>query len=299
MLIKEALKMLRPSLPATIEIRQHIERPQLTLLADPTSINQIVVNLCTNAFHAMEENGGVLEIEVKRVDLSAEDLLLEPQVLPGPFVRLSVADSGVGIAPEHRSRIFDPYFTTKEMGKGTGMGLAIVHGLVRDCSGFITCYSQLGQGTVFRVYLPGLPGEAEASEAPPQEVEGGTERILFVDDEAMIGEASRVLLEGLGYRVRVFNDPKEALAFFYQAQREIDAVITDQTMPGMTGAEMAVEMLKLRPELPIVLCSGYSSAIDRDKAIALGIRDFAVKPLLKRDLAQLLRRVFTAAAPMP
>jgi PAS domain S-box-containing protein len=290
-LISEALKMLRPSLPATIEIHQHIERPQLTVLADPTSINQIVVNLCTNAFHAMEEKGGVLDIEVKRVDLSAEDLLLEPQVLPGPFVRLRVADSGIGIAPEHRSRIFDPYFTTKEMGKGTGMGLAIVHGLVHDCGGFITCYSQLGQGTVFHVYLPGVPGEAEESEAVPQEVDGGTERILFVDDETMIGEASRVILEGLGYRVRIFNDPIAALTFFREMQRDIDVVITDQTMPGMTGVEMAVEMLKLRPELPIILCSGYSSTIDRDKAIALGIKEFAVKPLLKRDLALLLRQV--------
>jgi CheY-like chemotaxis protein len=202
-----------------------------------------------------------------------------------------VADSGVGIAPEHRSRIFDPYFTTKEMGRGTGMGLSIVHGLVRDCGGFITCYSQLGQGTVFHVYLPGVPGEAEAPEPPPQEVAGGTERILFVDDETMIGEASRVLLQGLGYRVRVFNDPLQALAFFRESLREVDVVITDQTMPGMTGVEMAVEMLSLRPELPIILCSGYSSAIDREKAVALGIREFAVKPLLKRDLALLLRQV--------
>ena len=293
-LIKEALKMLRPSLPATIEITQRIEPTGLTVLADPTNINQIVVNLCTNALHAMEDKGGLLDIEVTRVEMSAEDLLLEPQATPGPFVRLKVADSGVGIAPELRGKIFDPYFTTKEMGKGTGMGLSIVHGIVRDCGGFITCYSQLGQGTVFHVYLPGSPGEAREIEARPEEIAGGTERIVFVDDEVMIGEASRVMLESLGYRVRVFNDPLQALAFFGGALREIDLVITDMTMPGMTGAEMAAEMLTLRPDLPIILCSGYSSAIDRNRALALGIREFAVKPLLKRELALLLRRVLEA-----
>ena len=298
-LIKEALKMLRPSLPATIEIQQKIEQTEVTIFADPSNIHQIVINLCTNAFHAMEEKGGVLEIELTRVELSHEDLLLEPQVAPGPFIRLRVADGGTGIAPEHQAKIFDPYFTTKEMGKGTGMGLSIVHGIVRDCGGYITCYSQLGQGTVFNVYLPGLLGgsmESQEAESPTDQIARGSERILFVDDETKIGEASRVLLESLGYRVRVFNDPLQALAFFREAMREIDLVITDMTMPGMTGAELAGEMLKLRPDLPIILCSGYSSAIDRDKALVLGIREFAVKPLLKKELALLLRRVIAGDA---
>ena len=291
LLIKEAVKMLRPSLPATIEIRQNIEKSDVTILADPTQINQIVINLCTNAFHAMEEKGGILDISLKSVDLSTEDLTKEPHIQPGTFVKLTIADSGTGIAPEYLDKIFEPYFTTKEMGKGTGMGLSIVHGIVRDSGGFISCYSELGQGTVFHALLPALPNAAMAVTEKEENLPRGDERILFVDDEPMIAEMSKVLLETLGYRVYALTDSSRALTVFRETPQRFDLVITDQTMPVLTGAELARELLQIRPELPIILCSGYSSTMTKEKAAAMGIRDFALKPLVKKEMAFLIRRV--------
>ncbi len=296
-LVKEAVKMLRPSLPATIEIRQNIERSDVTILADPTQINQIVINLCTNAFHAMEEMGGVLDISLKSVDLNAEDLSKEPHIQPGTFMKLTVADSGTGIDPEYLEKIFDPYFTTKEIGKGTGMGLSIVHGIVRDSGGFISCYSELGQGTVFHVLLPALPNTAMAVAEKAENLPRGEERILFVDDEPMVAEMSKVLLETLGYRVLALTDSRRALTAFRETPQRFDLVITDQTMPVLTGAELARELLQIRPELPIILCSGYSSTMTKEKAAAMGIREFALKPLVKKEMAFLIRRVLARESP--
>ncbi|MDK9708098.1 MAG: transporter substrate-binding domain-containing protein [Desulforhopalus sp.] len=294
LLIKEAVKILRPSLPATIELRQNIEKSDITILADPTQLNQIVINLCTNAFHAMEEKGGVMEISLKSVVLTALDLIREPQIQPGTFVRLSVVDSGTGIAPELRDKIFDPYFTTKETGRGTGMGLAIVHGIVKESGGFISCYSESGQGTAMHVFLP------EAADAMPTETggkvdeasfPGGHERILFIDDEPMIAEMSKVLLESLGYQVMTLTDSTAALAVFRESPEKFDLVITDQTMPVLTGGELAEELLRIRPDVPIILCSGYSSTMTKEKAALMGIKEFALKPLVKQEIAALIRRV--------
>jgi CheY-like chemotaxis protein len=280
-------------LPATIEIRKNIEKSDITILADPTQINQIVINLCTNAFHAMEVKGGILDISLKSVDLTAEDLRKEPQIQPGTFIQLTVADSGTGIAPEHLDKIFDPYFTTKEMGKGTGMGLSIVHGIVRDYGGFISCSSELGQGAVFHVFLPALPTTAAAVVDKEESLPRGNEEILFVDDEPMIATMSKVLLETLGYRVLALTDSTRALTAFREAPQRFDLVITDQTMPVLTGAELARELLLIRPALPVILCSGYSSIMTKEKAAAMGIRAFVPKPLVKRELAFLVRRVLT------
>jgi len=291
LLVKEAVKMLRPSLPATIEIRQNIEQSPSTILADPSQLHQIVMNLCTNAYHAMEEKGGFLDITLKSVFLSAEDLQKEPQLLPGPFIRLSVADSGTGIAPDIREKIFDPYFTTKAMGKGTGMGLSIVHGIVKSYGGFITCYSQPGEGTVFHVLVPIIAKPEIAVPDDEGAIPTGNERILFVDDEKMIAEMSTVLLENLGYSVFAVTASRQALHVFREDPARFDLVITDQTMPSLTGAELACELLRIRPNLPIILCTGHSTIMTEEKARSMGISTFALKPLAKREMACLVRRV--------
>jgi len=289
-LVKEAVKMLRPFLPATIEIRQNLEQAGSTVLADPSQLHQIVINLCTNAFHAMEEKGGFLDITLKTIFLSAEDLRKEPHLLPGPFIRLSVADSGTGMAPEIREKIFFPYFTTKEMGKGTGMGLSIVHGIVKGFGGFITCYSQLGEGTVFQVFLPVSASQPALPEREAP-IPGGNECILFVDDEKMIAAMSTTLLENLGYSVLAVTDSTHALNVFRENPERFDLVITDQTMPSLTGAELAIALLQIRPELPIILCTGHSTIMTKEKAEAIGISAFAFKPLAKSEIACLVRQV--------
>ncbi len=290
-IVKEAVKLLRPSLPSTIEIKQEIDEAAGPILADPTQLHQIVVNLCTNAFHAMEESGGILTISLKNITLKREDLGGDPHVLPGEYVRLSIKDTGAGIVPEVLGRMFDPYFTTKEVGKGTGMGLAIVHGIVKSYNGFVSCASTPGKGTTVQVYLPLIAAGAVLVEEPQGPVPTGNERILFIDDERILAEMGKTMLEPLGYTVTVRNNSLEAITTFLNQPEMFDLVITDQTMPGMTGFEMARRMLMIRPDLPIILCTGYSTLVSEEKARASGIRAFAMKPLAKRDIARLIRKV--------
>ena len=298
-LVKEIIKLLRSSMPATIAIEQEIVTDSGFILADPTQIHQILLNFCTNAFHAMEEQGGTLTVSLKAKTLTENDLLSEPGVQPGEFVQLSIADTGVGIAPEILDKIFDPYFTTKEMGKGTGMGLAIVHGIVKDCNGFITCHSKPGEGTVFHVFLPVIDEEILPATEDPADIRFGNERILFVDDEEILAEMGKTMLERFGYRVTVRKDSTEALAIFRNQPAQFDLVVTDQTMPGMTGSDLARHVLQIRPDMPIILCTGYSSAISEEQALALGIRGFALKPLAKKDFAALVRKVLDEGKPLP
>jgi PAS domain S-box-containing protein len=292
-IIKEALKMLRSSLPSTIDIQQDIDPEAGLILADPTQIHQVMVNLCTNAFHAMEETGGTLTISLKKKTLSQNDLANEMRVQPGDFVQLSISDTGPGIAPEIQEKIFDPYFTTKEVGKGTGMGLAIIHGIAKSYKGFVTCHSGLGEGTVFHVYLPIIadPTIVEVETAPLDLTQLGNERILFIDDDDILAEMGKIMLERLGYRVTVRTNSIEALETFQNQPDQFDLIITDQTMPGMTGSDMARRMLQIRPEIPIILCTGYSTLIAEGKAKLLGIKGFAMKPLAKKDIAALIRQV--------
>ncbi|WP_163337155.1 PAS domain-containing sensor histidine kinase [Desulfopila sp. IMCC35008] len=289
--VKDAIKMLRPSLPTTIEINQDIPPATGLILADPTQIHQILMNLCTNAFHAIEETGGKLGISLKEVTLSIEDLVHEPDVEAGTFVQLSISDSGSGIPPEIKKNIFDPYFTTKEPGKGTGMGLAIVHGIVKSYGGFISLYSEPGEGTAFHVFIPVIEKELlpEIEDAKPTPV--GRERILFIDDEEILAEMGKSMLERLGYHVTVRNNSIEALETFRNQPELFDLVITDQTMPGMTGADIARRMIHIRPDIPIILCTGYSTTISEEKAKSMGIKEFALKPLSKKDIAVLIRKV--------
>jgi CheY-like chemotaxis protein len=232
-----------------------------------------------------------LEISVDDIDCTEADLALHPGIAPGPFVRLSVADTGPGIAPEIRDRIFDPYFTTKGVGKGTGMGLAIVDGIVRGSGGFITCESEPGKGTVFAIYLPACNTEAVDTGDSTDNITKGSGHILLVDDEEILTEMGQTMLERLGYSVTIRTSSLAALTTFQNDPHRFDAVITDQTMPGMTGLDLARRMLQIRPELPIILCTGYSNLIDEAQAKAYGIKGFAMKPLTKKDIAALLHAV--------
>ncbi len=290
-LVKEVIKMLRPSLPTTIEIIQDIDPETSLIFADQTQIHQILMNLCTNAFHAMEKTGGRLDISLKETTLSSEDLVHEPGVEAGTFVKLSICDSGPGIAPEIKNKIFDPYFTTKETGKGTGMGLSLVHGIVKGYGGFISLYSELGEGTAFHVFLPVIKKEVLPEKETVAQIPIGKERVLFIDDEEILAEMGKDMLERLGYDVTVRNSSLAALETFQNQPDQFDVIITDQTMPGMTGADLARRMMQIRPDIPIILCTGYSTLISEEKAKSMGIREFALKPLAKRDLAQLLRKV--------
>ncbi|MDK9707187.1 MAG: cache domain-containing protein [Desulforhopalus sp.] len=290
-IVHEAVRLLRPSLPSTIEIKQEIDEAAGPVLADPTQLHQILVNLCTNAFHAMEETGGILHISLKNSELRREDLGREPHVRPGVFAHLSVSDTGTGIAPELVARIFEPYFTTKEVGKGTGMGLAIVHGIVRSYEGFVSCSSLVGKGTTVHVYLPVIAPGAMAAEEGEELVLAGRERILIVDDEKILAEMGKNMLERLGYEVTVETNSLEAIATFFKDPDQFDLILTDQTMPGMTGLDLAMHILTIRPDLPVILCTGYSTLVTEEKAKAAGIKGFAMKPLAKRDIARLIRKV--------
>ena len=293
LIIKEAIKMLRPSLPTTIDIQLKIDTDVGLILADPTQIHQILTNLCTNAFHAMEETGGILTISLKNKELVPADLIHEPHVQPGLFVEISVNDTGPGISPEIINKIFDPFFTTKEVGKGTGMGLAIIHGIAKKSGGFVSCTSTPNEGTIFHVYLPiheatTLP---EGVITPVELIGSSIENILFIDDEEMLAEMGKTMLERLGYKVTVETNSIEALKIIQDQPDRFDLIITDQTMPGMTGSDLARRILQIRPGLPIILCTGFSNLISEEKARIYGIKGFAMKPLAKNDLAALIRKV--------
>ena len=290
-IIQEAMKMLRSSLPSTITIKQNIDMDAGLILASPTQIHQIVMNLCTNAFHAMEKAGGTLAISLEKKTVNEKDIVDKPDVQPGDFVQLSIGDSGTGIAPELWDKIFDPYFTTKEVGKGTGMGLAIIHGIVKSYGGCVSFNSQPGKGTVFEVLLPVMAEGTVVEKKQEEIVQCGNERILFIDDEEFLAEMSKSMLERLGYQVTIQSSSLEGLTIFQNQPDKFDLVITDQTMPGMTGSDLARRILQIRPFMPIILCTGYSSIITEKKAKSIGIKGFAMKPLAWKSIALLIREV--------
>lgn len=290
-IVKEATKLLRSTLPTTITILQNIDPDINLILADPTQIHQILINVTTNAFHAMEDTGGTLTISLKNTALSQQDLISFPHCQPGHYVKLAIADTGKGVAPEIRERIFDPYFTTKETGKGTGLGLSIVHGIVKSYGGFITCHSRIGKGTDFNILFPALEEKIVSGTQPIETISTGTERILLIDDESMLAEMAGEMLSRLGYSVTVRTNSLEALNTFRNQPDAFDLVITDQTMPGMTGMDLSRRILQIRPDMIIILCTGFSTLISEEKAIALGIKGFAYKPLTKKGLANLIRQL--------
>ena len=298
-MVKETVKLLRSSLPTTIDIKYDTGPDVGLIFADPIHIHQILVNLCTNAYHAMEETTGTISISVTRKVMTAQALTGYSSVKPGDFMDLSIRDNGSGIRPEIMDKIFDPYFTTKEMGKGTGMGLAIVHGIMTSYGGFITCKSKVGEGTVFDVFFPSYAGIVDTEKDPTKFAPRGTENILVIDDEKVLAEMAQSMLERIGYKVTVRTNSIEALSIFQNQPEAFDLVITDQTMPEMTGFDVARRMLQIRPDLPIILCTGYSSQISEEKVRAYGIKGFAMKPLSKNDIATLVRRLLDDSKSIP
>jgi len=292
LIVKEAIKMLRSSFPATIDIEMNIEQESI-VLADPTNIYQLVVNFCINAMHAIGNKQGVLAISLTRKYLEPGEIADKPKVQAGPFVVLRVKDSGKGMDERTLARIFEPYFTTKEQGKGTGLGLAVAHGIVEKCNGFIEVTSAPEKGTDFHIYLPVIEEEQVkgTEEKNNSTLPMGDENILFVDDEQAITDVGQAILTSLGYRVTTTTKSVDALEKFRAAPEFFDLVITDQTMPGMTGAELGQAMLKLRPELPVILCTGYSSAISEKMTYKLGIKRFIAKPLSRKILGETVRNV--------
>lgn len=291
LIIKETLKLLRASLPATIQVRQDLGDCG-KILGDPTQVHQVVMNLCTNAYHAMGAEGGLLDISLASVDIDAGHLVQGETLQPGQYLKLSVRDTGHGIDPEILHRIFEPYYTTREKGAGTGLGLAVVHGIVKNHRGAIQASSQVGVGSTFDVYFPKVEDYSVESEAEPEEpVRGGNECILFVDDEPALEELGGRLLSGLGYEVVTRSSAWEALQLFKAKTMAFDLVITDMTMPQLTGEKLALEILRIRPEMPIILCTGFSEQINNERARSLGIRALVMKPFLKNEMARTIRRV--------
>ncbi|NIM12714.1 MAG: response regulator [Candidatus Aminicenantes bacterium] len=290
-LVKEALKLLRSSLPATIEIRQKIRTDSDVILADPGQINQIMMNFGTNAAHAMRKNGGVFEVCVEEVYLDEEDIKKYHDIQPGAYLRLSVSDTGLGIQPELMKHIFDPYFSTKKVGEGSGMGLAVIHGIVKSHGGDISVYSAPGKGTTFHTLFPRFEGDIEPKVQITEKIPGGSERILLVDDEVPLAKAGTRILERLGYHVKGKSDALEALETFKKEPDGFDLVISDLTMPGMTGAQLAKEVRRIRPDIPVILCSGFSDTIARERINALEVDAFVMKPIIKSDLARIVRYV--------
>lgn len=288
---RESLKLLRASIPANIEIRESIDRDLSPIIADATQIQQILINLCTNAAHAMEEDGGLMEVRIDNVELHEKKSTLFDSLEPGRFVHLSVSDTGDGIAPELVSRIFDPFFTTREVGKGTGMGLALVHGIVKSHSGGIRVESATGEGTTIHVYFPAHEGEIETGPTIEKVLPSGTERILLVDDEDAIIATSRKMLQALGYSVEARTGGLEALELFREDPSKFDLVITDMMMPKMTGEVLAQRILAIRPDIPIIICTGFTERMNGDQASEWGIRDSLHKPLTMKDLSLTVRRV--------
>ncbi len=295
LIAREALKMLRATLPATIDIRWNL-KGRATILGDPTHVHQVLMNLCTNAAHAMQDRGGLLEINLTDVSLSPESDMGHPDLQPGPYAMLTVRDTGHGIDPRIVDRIFDPFFTTKEAGVGTGLGLAVVHGIVKSHGGAIDVESELDRGTTFTILLPAVKGEGPSRKREVS-LPRGHERVLVVDDEDNLANAMRQMLDSLGYEAVCRTSGVEALeAFRHQdASRPYDLVVTDMTMPAMTGVMLAKELLRIKPELPIILCTGFSQQNIAENAAKLGIRGFLAKPVTLKDLAVLARQVLDDA----
>jgi PAS domain S-box-containing protein len=289
-IVKEVLKLLRASLPVTIDIVQLVDSDG-AVMADPIQIHQVMMNLCTNAGYAMRDKGGRLTVRLVETDLKEAAARRLGDLAPGRYLKLSVADTGHGIVSEHLSRIFDPFFTTKPKGEGTGMGLSVVHGIVTSLGGAVSVESAPDAGAGFDVYLPAIEAQAPAAVTEAAALPAGTEKILVVDDEVFQTDMSKHLLGLLGYRVEACNRAGEALDLFRKAPEAFDLVITDMVMPDMTGDELARQLLQLRPDLPIILCTGYSENITEAKARSLGIKGFALKPLVMEELARLIRKV--------
>ena len=295
-LVREVIKFLKGSIPSTIEIRDQVDRNSVPVLADPTQIHQVVMNLCTNAFHAMEARGGTLTVGLHQRVLTRGDMIDFPQLPQGPgvYMVLEVADTGCGMGADVQERIFDPYYTTKEEGKGTGLGLAMVYSIARACDGTVRVQSSPNEGAVFSVYLPAAQdavGHEDGETHQPQGQVGSGERILVVDDDRDIALMYQEGFELLGYAPTIFFSPEEAFAYYRESLDQVDLVILDQTMPGKTGIELARDMLALKADMPIILCSGYSASLGPERVEEAGISRFFMKPVTVDKLSEAIQKI--------
>ncbi len=295
--IKEALKLLRASIPTTIDIKTDITS-RARVMADPTRIHQVIMNLCTNAYHAMGDTGGVLTVTLHEIELVKQDSFPDLNMVEGKYLKLTVEDTGHGIDEKIIEKIFDPYFSTKETGKGTGLGLALVQAIVDEHNGFLELESEPHRGTSFHIYLPVVEDEIQQGSAPMNgdSLVKGNEKIMFVDDEESIRSVFKDALEGYGYKVDIYNDGLLALEGFKKKSDYYDMVITDMTMPGMTGDLLAEKLMTIRPGIPVILCTGYSAKMSEAKAIELGIKKYVQKPIAHMDLAVLIRQILDEQA---
>lgn len=291
--VKESLKLLRASVPKTIEI-QHRINGACTVLADPTQMQQVVMNLCTNAAQAMQQTGGVLDLAIASVELDDNAVKEYLGITPGNYVKLRVSDTGCGIESNVIGKIFDPFFTTKGAGEGTGMGLSVVHGIVKSSGGTITVDSKIGEGSTFNVFLPKVEEQIREQPTAIESIPTGKERILFVDDEDTLVNIGQNMLERLGYQVKTRTSSVEALAAFQHSPDAYDLVMTDMTMPNMTGEGLAKKLLRIRPDIPIIICTGFSHQMDQEKALGMGIRAFVMKPFVIKEVAETIRNVLDA-----
>jgi len=264
------------------------------ILGDPHLLQQVVINLCTNAYHAVRDQNGTIRVRVDAVKISPQEAARHPDLPPGDYAQLTVADNGTGMPPPVRSRIFEPFFTTKKQGEGTGMGLAVVYGIMQNHGGVIEVESNEGSGTTFRLYFPLSVGGLQKNSEEPVGLLYGNERILFVDDEAMLARLGKSTLEALGYHATATTSAFEALELFRDHADDFDLVFTDQSMPEMSGDQLAREILRIRPEMPIVLYTGYSSTVDATMAQELGVSALLYKPIEQNILARTIREILDA-----
>jgi len=299
-LIKEAVKLLRATIPSSIEIDCDIDESCGLIKGDPTQIHQIIMNLCTNAYHAMQKTGGTLEISLKEKNISYERSLEKVGIKVGRHIELTVKDNGQGMEPQVMERIFEPYYTTKEQGKGTGLGLSVIHGIIKNYGGDICVSSRPDKGATFKVLLPIIDEiEEETRTDPPLIALNGKEHILLVDDENQIVDIEQKILERLGYKVTSKTDSEEALEEFAAQPDRFDLVITDMTMPKLNGDQLAQRMMTIRPQIPVILCTGFNEDISEEKALAMGIDKFVMKPIVKDELASTVRTVLDNRAALP
>jgi PAS domain S-box-containing protein len=296
LVVHEVLRLLRASLPSTIDIRCAVAEDTGSVLADTTQMHQILMNLCANAEYAMRTTGGILEVRLRASAVDATGRAPHPTLPPGRYVHLAVHDTGTGMSPDVLERVFEPFFTTKGVGEGTGMGLAIVHGIVTSHGGAITVQSTPGVGTTFDIYLPCLDSPVAPLEAPKPPLPRGQGRILFVDDDGALAHLGHAMLEQLGYDVVTTTDSREALALFRATPQRFDLVLADQTMPHMTGEALVLALQRIRPDIPILLYTGFSHTIDATKAQALGVKGLLMKPLGLQELARAVQQALQPPA---
>ncbi|NNF99702.1 MAG: response regulator, partial [Desulfobacteraceae bacterium] len=288
-LAMEVMQLLKATLPATIIFKQDLPSDIKLVMADPAQIHQIFMNLCTNAAHAMKKKGGTVQISLRNRPFDQKTVAKHHHIEPGNYVCIKVQDTGHGIAPDIRNHIFDPFFTTKPQGEGTGMGLSVVHGIVKDHGGEIMVESDTGRGSTFTVYLPALIDESEEETIPIIDIPKGNERLLVVDDETSLVKMQQQMLTRLGYTVTAVTSSREALAIIEEAPGDFDLLITDLTMPDMTGLELSRNVLAIRPDIPVLLCSGFSEDGSEKEAMQLGIHRIVRKPIKKQQIAQAIR----------